>query len=176
MAPTATPYAQISELEPAFELLSSPAAALWHPQLRKTCSKSAFPRPRAHMHAHGASERSDTHTGPHPKASKTPGCHFVRSNARARTPLRTRRGPKQGAQNREVATAACTKARTAGQTLPVTAQKHGAYRHAPLPAGWLLAVCACWRAPDGFAAHLRRGGTQGAATPRRARGGGPPPA
>ena len=45
----------------SFELLVSPAAALWHPQLRKTCSKRAFPLPRAHMHTHAASERADTH-------------------------------------------------------------------------------------------------------------------
>jgi hypothetical protein len=31
-------------------------------KLRKTCSKRAFPRPRAHMHMHGASERAATHT------------------------------------------------------------------------------------------------------------------
>ncbi len=33
----------------SFELLSSPASALWHPQLRKTCSKRAVPRPRADL-------------------------------------------------------------------------------------------------------------------------------
>ena len=48
----------------SFELLFSPTAPLWHPQLRKTCSKRAFPRPRAHMHTHGASERAATHTCP----------------------------------------------------------------------------------------------------------------
>ena len=46
----------------SFELLFSPTAPLCHPQLRKTCSKRAFPRPRAHMHTHGASERAATHT------------------------------------------------------------------------------------------------------------------
>jgi hypothetical protein len=46
----------------SFDLLSSPAAALWHPQLRKTFLKRTFPRPRVHMHAHEASERADTHT------------------------------------------------------------------------------------------------------------------
>jgi hypothetical protein len=46
----------------SFELLYSPAPALWHPQLRKTCSKRAFPRPRAHMRTHGESERAATHT------------------------------------------------------------------------------------------------------------------
>ena len=79
--------AQISELEPiitvrrphrqrmssaakrrqavqSFELLFSPTGPLWHPQLRKTCSNRAFPRPRAHMHAHGASEQAATHTCP----------------------------------------------------------------------------------------------------------------
>jgi len=45
----------------SFELLVSPAAALWHPQLRKTCSKRVFPLPPAHMHTHAASERADTH-------------------------------------------------------------------------------------------------------------------
>ena len=33
-------------------------------QLRKTCSKRAFPRPREHMHTHGLSERAATHTCP----------------------------------------------------------------------------------------------------------------
>ena len=46
----------------SFGLLFSPTAPLWHPQLLKTCSKRAFPRPRAHMHTHGASERAATHT------------------------------------------------------------------------------------------------------------------
>jgi hypothetical protein len=34
--------------------------------------------------------------------------------------------------------------------------------HAALPPGSLHAGCACWCAPDGFAARQRRGGTQGA--------------
>jgi hypothetical protein len=55
------------------------------------------------------------------------------------------------------------------------ARGHGA-AHAALPPGWLGAGCACWCAPDGFAARKRRGGTQGAATPEGARRGGPPPA
>ena len=55
------------------------------------------------------------------------------------------------------------------------ARGHGA-AHAALPPGWLGAGCACWCAPDGFAARKRRGGTQGAATPEGARGRGPPPA
>ena len=54
------------------------------------------------------------------------------------------------------------------------ARGHGA-AHAALPPGWLGAGCACWCAPDGFAARKRRGGTQGAATPEGARHGGPPP-
>jgi hypothetical protein len=33
----------------SFELLFSPTSPLWHPQLRKTCSKRASPRSRAHM-------------------------------------------------------------------------------------------------------------------------------
>ena len=45
----------------SLKLLSSPAAAERHPQLRKTCSKRAFSRPQAHIHAHEASERADTH-------------------------------------------------------------------------------------------------------------------
>ena len=52
---------------------------------------------------------------------------------------------------------------------------HGA-AHAALPPVCLGAGCACWCAPDGFAASKRRGGTQGAATPEVARRGGPPPA
>ena len=55
------------------------------------------------------------------------------------------------------------------------ARGHGA-AHAALPPGSLRAGCACWCAPDGFAARKRRGGTQGAATPEGARGRGPPPA
>ncbi len=38
---------------------------------------------------------------------------------------------------------------------------HGA-AHAALPPGSLHAGCACWCAPDGFAARQRRGGTHGA--------------
>ena len=55
------------------------------------------------------------------------------------------------------------------------ARGHGA-AHAALPPVCLGAGCACWCAPDGFAARKRRGGTQGAATPEGARRGGPPPA
>jgi hypothetical protein len=40
----------------------------------------------------------------------------------------------------------------------------------------MRADCACWRAPDSFAARQRRGGMKGAATPPLASGGGPPPA
>ena len=56
----------------SFELLFSPTAPLCHPQLRKTCSKRAFPRPRAHMHTHGASERVATHTCPTEMLASTP--------------------------------------------------------------------------------------------------------
>ena len=56
----------------SFELLFSPTAPLWHPQLLKTCSKRAFPRPRAHMHTHGASERAATHTCPTEMLASTP--------------------------------------------------------------------------------------------------------
>ena len=55
------------------------------------------------------------------------------------------------------------------------ARGHG-FVHAALPPGRLGAGCACWCAPDGFAARKRREGTQGAATPEGARHGGPPPA
>jgi hypothetical protein len=55
------------------------------------------------------------------------------------------------------------------------ARGHGT-AHAALPTGWLRAGCACWCAPDCFAAQQRRGGTQGAATPEGARCRGPPPA
>jgi hypothetical protein len=50
----------------SFEQLSSPASALWHPQLRKMCSKREFPRPGADLagpdgrHAEPAGDRART--------------------------------------------------------------------------------------------------------------------
>ena len=100
----------------SFELLYSPAAALWHPQLRKTCSKRAFPLPRAHMHTHAASERADTHMCLTRKQVRhlpdiLCGLTRARDHRSARVAAR-----KQASQNCEVATADCTTARTAGQT------------------------------------------------------------
>jgi hypothetical protein len=102
----------------------------------------------------------------------------VRSNAHTRPPQRLNRAPKAG----------LAKSRGRHGSFPHYAHRrpnftgdrseargHGA-AHAALPPGWLGAGCACWCAPDGFAARKRRGGTQGAATPEGARRGGPPPA
>jgi hypothetical protein len=99
--------------------MSSPSNALIrnlrqrkHPQLRKKCSKRAFPRP-AHMHAHEASERADTHTFPTRKQARhLPDilCCLTRAHDHRSAHAVAR---KQGAQNREVATAAFPTARTA---------------------------------------------------------------
>ena len=59
-----------------------------------TCPRE-FPRPRAHMYAHKASVRADSHTC-HTQRQARHIRHFARSNTRALPPQRTRRGPKAG--------------------------------------------------------------------------------
>ena len=130
-----------------------------------------------HAHTRGVRARSHPHL-PDPKASQPPARHFVRSNAHTRPPQHLNRAPKAG----------LAKSRGRHGSFPHYAHRrpnftgdrseargHGA-AHAALPPGWLGAGCACWCAPDGFAARKRRGGTQGAATPECARRRGPPPA
>ena len=76
------------------------------------------------MHTHAASERADTHMRlTRKQARHLPdilcGLTRARDHRSARVAAR-----KQASQNCEVATAACTTARTAGQTLPATAAKY----------------------------------------------------
>ena len=162
----------------SFELLVSPAAALWHPQLRKTCSKRAFPLPRAHMHTHAASERADTHMClTRKQARHLPdnlcGLTRARDHRSARVAAR-----KQASQNCEVATAACTTARTAGQTLPATAPKHAGMALRTLR--YLPGPCTQGARAGAHLTVSPRASVEGArrvlATPEGARRGGPPPA
>jgi hypothetical protein len=102
----------------------------------------------------------------------------VRSNAHTRPPQRLNRAPKAGlakSRGRHGSLPHCAHRRPNFTGDRSEARGHGA-AHAALPPGSLRAGCACWCAPDGFAARKRRGGTQGAATPEGARGRGPPPA
>ena len=102
----------------------------------------------------------------------------MRSNAHTRPPQRLNRAPKAGlakSRGRHGSLPHCAHRRPNFTGDRSEARGHGA-AHAALPPGWLGAGCACWCAPDGFAARKRRGGTQGAATPEGARRGGPPPA
>jgi hypothetical protein len=162
----------------SFELLVSPAAALWHPQLRKTCSKRAFPLPRAHMHTHAASERADTHMClTRKQARHLPdnlcGLTRARDHRSARVAAR-----KQASQNCEVATAACTTARTAGQTLPATAPKYAGMALRTLR--YLPGPCTQGARAGAHLTVSPRASVEGArrvlAMPEGARRGGPPPA
>ena len=102
----------------------------------------------------------------------------MRSNAHTRPPQRLNRPPKAGlakSRGRYGSVAHCAHRRPNFTGDRSEARWHGA-AHASLHPGSLRAGCACWCAPDGFAARKRRGGTQGAATPEGARGRGPPPA
>ena len=127
------------------------------------------------MHTHAASERADTHMClTRKQARHLPdnlcGLTRARDHRSARVAAR-----KQASQNCEVATAACTTARTAGQTLPATAPKHAGMalrtlRYLPGPctqAGAHLTV-----SPGASVEGARRV----LATPEGARRGGPPPA
>ena len=102
----------------------------------------------------------------------------MRSNAHTRPPQHLNRAPKAGlakSRGRHGSLPHCAHRRPNFTGDRSEARGHGA-AHAALPPGSLRAGCACWCAPDGFAARKRRGGTQGAATPECARGRGPPPA
>ena len=92
----------------------------------------------------------------------------MRSNACARPPQRTRRGPQAGLaklRGRHGRLHHCAHRRPNLTGDRSEARGHGT-AHAALPPGLppgsLHAGCACWCAPDGFAARQRRGGTQGA--------------
>jgi hypothetical protein len=84
----------------SFELLCSPAAALWRQMRRLVCSKMAFPRQLAHMPAHASSENVDTPHIPHQKlASTTPELAGAQPAAPAPRPPRPavqRLGPRLG--------------------------------------------------------------------------------
>ncbi len=102
----------------------------------------------------------------------------MRSNTHTRPPHRLNRAPKAGlakSRGRHGSLPHCVHSRPNFTGDRSEARGHGA-AHAVLPPVCLGAGCACWCAPDGFAARKRRGGTQGAATPEVARRGGPPPA
>jgi len=79
----------------SFELLSSPASALWHPQLRKTCSKRAIPRPRADLADLTGGTRSRrrpaTARGPRGKSGAGPSGAGARLAASATAVTRSQR-------------------------------------------------------------------------------------
>ena len=146
--------------------------------LRKTCSKRAFPLPRAHMHTHAASERADTHMRlTRKQARHLPdilcGLTRARDHRSARVAAR-----KQASHNCEVATAACTTARTEGHTLPATAPKYAGMAMRTLR--YLPGPCTQGARAGAHLTVSPRASVEGArrvlATPEGARRGGPPPA
>ena len=85
-------------------------------------------------------------------------------SAHTRPPQRLNRAPKAGlakSRGRHGSLPHCAHRRPNFTGDRSEARGHGA-AHAALPPGSLHAGCACWCAPDGFAARQRRGGTQGA--------------
>ena len=130
------------------------------------------------MHTHAASERADTHMClTRKQARHLPdnlcGLTRARDHRSARVAAR-----KQASQNCEVATAACTTARTAGQTLPATAPKHAGMALRTLR--YLPGPCTQGARAGAHLTVSPRASVEGArrvlATPEGARRGGPPPA
>ena len=79
----------------------------------------------------------------------------MRSNAHTRPPQRLNGDPKAGrvkSRGRHGSVDHCAHRRPNFTGDRSEARRHGA-AHAALPPGWLRAGCACWCAPDGFAAR-----------------------
>ena len=160
-----------------------------HISERKQCNLlSYFPAPqqlcgahsrgkrarKVHFHGH---EHTCTHTRRQsaqtstlaPPKSKPGTCLIFCAVSRARTTT-TRLGPTAGrakSRGRHGSFPHCAHRWPNFNCDRSEARRHGA-AHAALPPGWRVRaerVCACWSAPDGFAARQRRGGTQGAARP-----------
>jgi len=130
------------------------------------------------MHTHAASERADTHMClTRKQARHLPdilcGLTRARDHRSARVAAR-----KQASQNCEVATAACTTARTDGQTLPATAAKYAGMALRTLR--YLPGPCTQGARAGAHLTVSPRASVEGArrvlATPEGARRGGPPPA
>ena len=129
---------------------------------------------KVHFHGH---EHTCTHTRRQsaqtstlaPPKSKPGTCLIFCAVSRARTTT-TRLGPTAGrakSRGRHGSFPHCAHRWPNFNCDRSEARRHGA-AHAALPPGWRVRaerVCACWSAPDGFAARQRRGGTQGAARP-----------